>query len=524
MRGARGQLAQQRQVEHVALDEAQVLVLGEVGAGQRVAVQVVEDDDLVLRHEPPRERGADEARAARHEDLLPAQSHDAASLSACDSATTEGVIAQPALAARQALGHLRDGRRRLAADRRLPAAGRHALPDARRLGAVDTLIALTVVLVIVFRAWASRWRSSASTSTPRTTPAGRRSCARRSGSRWRWRRSGSSLGSIFAAQISQLLFSTDSHANLVRAAFVLLWAQMNYEQLTSLFRVEERSVSYVAATLANVLITVGSTILLVAVWHKGAIGVLVGNFTGHARRLLRAARLPALPARARVRPRRSSGRCSASACRSCRRASRSGRSTSPTASSCCKLKGSPRSGVYSVGVRDLDGDPAPADRAAHRLAGVRLLDQERRRGQAHVRVRAHLRALPLLLALARALAARAVARARCWRRRAFYAGRGVVPLLVFGGTAFIAFNVMSIGIGRAKKTQFNWVVTGVAALRQHRAQPRADPALRDDRRRDRDARRLRGDVPRDDGPRAAGLPGAVPVAADRAGRRAPRSG
>ena len=39
-----------------------------------------------------------------------------------------------------------------------------------------------------------------------------------------------------------------------------------------------------------------------------------------------------------------------------------------------------------------------------------------------------------------------------------------MPLLVFGGTAFIAFNVMSIGIGRAKKTQFNWVVTGVAAL------------------------------------------------------------
>jgi O-antigen/teichoic acid export membrane protein len=40
----------------------------------------------------------------------------------------------------------------------------------------------------------------------------------------------------------------------------------------------------------------------------------------------------------------------------------------------------------------------------------------------------------------------------------------VVPLLVFGGTAFIAFNVMSIGIGRAKRTQFNWVVTGAAAL------------------------------------------------------------
>jgi O-antigen/teichoic acid export membrane protein len=45
----------------------------------------------------------------------------------------------------------------------------------------------------------------------------------------------------------------------------------------------------------------------------------------------------------------------------------------------------------------------------------------------------------------------------------FYAGSRVVPLLAFGATAFIAFNVMSIGIGRAKQTQFNWVVTGVAA-------------------------------------------------------------
>jgi O-antigen/teichoic acid export membrane protein len=45
----------------------------------------------------------------------------------------------------------------------------------------------------------------------------------------------------------------------------------------------------------------------------------------------------------------------------------------------------------------------------------------------------------------------------------FYRASEVVPLLVFGGTAFIAFNVMSIGIGRAKRTQFNWVVTGAAA-------------------------------------------------------------
>ena len=50
------------------------------------------------------------------------------------------------------------------------------------------------------------------------------------------------VGALLAPEISQLVLATDSKANLVRAALVLLWAQMNYEQLTALFRVEERSV------------------------------------------------------------------------------------------------------------------------------------------------------------------------------------------------------------------------------------------------------------------------------------------
>src|SRR3954465_5172191 len=67
---------------------------------------------------------------------------------------------------------------------------------------------------------------------------------------------------------------------LVRAAFVGLWAQMNYEQLTSLFRVEERSGAFVFASLANVLITIGATVLLVVVLDKGPTGAVVGNFVG----------------------------------------------------------------------------------------------------------------------------------------------------------------------------------------------------------------------------------------------------
>jgi O-antigen/teichoic acid export membrane protein len=88
------------------------------------------------------------------------------------------------------------------------------------------------------------------------------------------------VGEVFAGPISHVLYGSTEHTSLVRAAFVGLWAAMNYEQLTALFRVEERSVSYSIASLANVLLTVGATVLLVVVLDKGPVGVLVGNFSG----------------------------------------------------------------------------------------------------------------------------------------------------------------------------------------------------------------------------------------------------
>ena len=62
-------------VEDVALDEPEVRVLGEARAAERVAVEVVDGDDLVVVDEPPRERRPDEARAARDDDALSAQGH-----------------------------------------------------------------------------------------------------------------------------------------------------------------------------------------------------------------------------------------------------------------------------------------------------------------------------------------------------------------------------------------------------------------------------------------------------------------
>ena len=89
----------------------------------------------------------------------------------------------------------------------------------------------------------------------------------------------------------------------MRAAFVGLWARMNYEQLTSLFRVEERSVAFVLASLANIAITIGATIVLVVFANERALGVIVGNFTGTLVRLPRAPRLPPRTARPSVRRR-----------------------------------------------------------------------------------------------------------------------------------------------------------------------------------------------------------------------------
>ena len=74
-------LGQARQVEHVALHEVEVRVVAEVGARERVAVEVVERDHLVRVDEPARERRPDEAGAAGDQDPLAAQSH-AASLAA----------------------------------------------------------------------------------------------------------------------------------------------------------------------------------------------------------------------------------------------------------------------------------------------------------------------------------------------------------------------------------------------------------------------------------------------------------
>jgi O-antigen/teichoic acid export membrane protein len=71
-----------------------------------------------------------------------------------------------------------------------------------------------------------------------------------------------------------------SGTSLVIATGVLLWANVNYAQMTNLFRAEQRSVAFSIATLANIAVTVPLTVILVVVYKEGPLGIIVGNLSG----------------------------------------------------------------------------------------------------------------------------------------------------------------------------------------------------------------------------------------------------
>jgi O-antigen/teichoic acid export membrane protein len=71
-----------------------------------------------------------------------------------------------------------------------------------------------------------------------------------------------------------------SGTSLVIATGVLLWSNVNYAQMTNLFRAEQRSVAFSIATLANIAVTVPLTVVLVVVYKEGPLGIIVGNLSG----------------------------------------------------------------------------------------------------------------------------------------------------------------------------------------------------------------------------------------------------
>ena len=270
------------------------------------------------------------------------------------------------------------------------------------------------------------------------------------------------VGLALAGQISEWLFDTDGRTTLVRMAFVLLWAQMNFEQMTALFRVEERAVAFTAATLANLVITVAATILFVVVLDWGATGVIAGNFTGTLvvyvallayrheqlgltldRRLLRQMNrfgLPLVPSMLAL-----------------------WMLTFGDRFFILKLADASQVGVYSIGSRIASAMVLllTAFRAAWPAFAFSIEDDDHAR-RAYSYVLTYLLFVASWAALALGLLAPWIVE---WLTTpAFYGASDVVALLSFGAVAFGGFIVVSIALGRTKRTQFNWVVTGAAAV------------------------------------------------------------
>ena len=267
---------------------------------------------------------------------------------------------------------------------------------------------------------------------------------------------------LFASPVSTLLFGDADAANLVRAAGVALWATVNYEQMTSLFRVEERSVAFVCASLANVFITIGFTLLLVVSLEKGAIGVIVGNFSGTLIVYLallgyRREQLGLQFDRGLLRE-----------------MNRFGIPLVPTALFLwvtnfsdrfflVKLADVSEAGLYSVGVRVASAMVLllTAFRMAWPAFAYSIKDErEARRTYAYVLT--YLTVVTAWVALALTLLSPWLVDLLAAPR--FADSATVVGPLAFATVSYAAYIVIAIGVGRARRTQFNWVVTGAAAL------------------------------------------------------------
>jgi O-antigen/teichoic acid export membrane protein len=328
-------------------------------------------------------------------------------------------------------------------------------------GIVETLIALTTVLVITLRLGITN--AFFRFYFDRPDPGHRRLVLRTSF--WftmAMATLGLVVGAAFSREISSVLFGSADEAEVVAAAFVGLWAQMNYEQLTSLFRVEERSVAYVTASLANVALTIGATLALVVALDAGPLGVVVGNFTGTL--LVYAALVGYRREQLGLQFDRGLFR----------EMNRFGMPLVPSALLLwvtnfsdrfflVKLADTQEVGLYSVGVRI-------ASAMALLLTAFRTawpafaysIEDDREAKRTYAFVLTYLVFVTTWVATGLALLSPWLVD---WiAAPAFASSSRVVGPLAFAVVIFAGYVVMVIGVGRARRTQFNWVVTGAAAI------------------------------------------------------------
>ena len=328
-------------------------------------------------------------------------------------------------------------------------------------GIVETLIALTTVLVITLRLGITN--AFFRFYFDRPDPEHRRLVLRTSF----WFTMGMAtlglvVGAAFSREISSVLFGSADEAEVVAAAFVGLWAQMNYEQLTSLFRVEERSVAYVTASLANVALTIGATLALVVALDAGPLGVVVGNFTGTL--LVYAALVGYRREQLGLQFDRGLFR----------EMNRFGMPLVPSALLLwvtnfsdrfflVKLADTQEVGLYSVGVRIASAMALllTAFRTAWPAFAYSIDDDREARGT-YAFVLTYLVLVTSWVAATLALVSPWLVE---WMAAPQFArSADVVGPLAFSVVAYAGYVVVVIGVGRARRTQFNWVVTGAAAV------------------------------------------------------------
>lgn len=266
---------------------------------------------------------------------------------------------------------------------------------------------------------------------------------------------------VLAGPIADALRLGD-HENLVIATAIGFWAQMNYEQLTSLFRVEERSVAFLAASLANIAITIGATLVLVVALDQGPIGVIVGNFVGTLTVYLvllgyRRYQLGLQFDRELLRA-----------------MNRFGMPLVPSALALWAInfvdrvflahyKDQAEVGVYSVAVRV--SSAIVFLMVAFRTAWPAFaysIEDEREARRTYAFVLTYVAYVTCWASAALGLLAPWVVHVLA-RNPGFHRASDAVALLSFAGAAYAAYTVMAIGSGRARKTRLNWVISGCAA-------------------------------------------------------------
>jgi len=89
------------------------------------------------------------------------------------------------------------------------------------------------------------------------------------------------IGLAFAGPLSQLLLDHED-STLMAYGLLGLWAFTNLDIAYTLMRVEERRRAYVTAGVANVLLTLVLTVILVVIADDGARGYVLGNYGASA--------------------------------------------------------------------------------------------------------------------------------------------------------------------------------------------------------------------------------------------------